>query len=389
MHSQGNAIDTKPFWFDSRFAIVTVFLITLLGSAIRFYNLDWQCLMVDEMVTREAAARSISDIVTWSLSVDYNPPLYYMLAHWSVQIFGDTNFAIRFPAAVCGTLTIPLMFLLGKNYFGSWENPRGYLLGYSMAAVSAVMFPFTYYSQNARAYSLAVMFFVCFLIFWIQTYHSGFTPIRIFGIGGSIACCLMSHYYAGLPIVILMLWLLWWHRGFGKENEMWLYSIATALLILLPSVMKFDIAQFSSRTNHGIFNVLWNTPGIIAATVTNEMLCWSLIVIVPLSIYCVYRYRKEEPAITPLAVTALLIPFALLPMSTVTAVMPRYAIFATPIFILLACYPVASYADAHLKDNGQKIALMVLLVLVVAALNFGSIYQQLTYSLCVHMATVL
>jgi len=108
--------------------------LTLLGLILRLYQLDWQCLMVDETVTLMIAAKTTSEIFVWSMQVDCNPPLYYLLAHWSTLLFGIiSDFAIRFPSVILGTLAIPISYLVGKEI-------RNTTLGLLSATIISFMF---------------------------------------------------------------------------------------------------------------------------------------------------------------------------------------------------------------------------------------------------------
>ena len=364
---------------DKRCIFPIVALMTIAGFCLRLYHLDWQCLKVDEIVTQTAALMPAADIVRWALSVDYNPPLYYLAAHYSSLLFGGaTAFAIRFPALLCSTALIPLSYLLGKEM-------KDTSLGYLMAGIATFLFPYFYYAQDARAYPMVLMFFAIFLVLYIRAWNCGFDTAGIFLTGTSIAGCIWTHYYVALPIAILIAFLV--HRFIGNPKQMGrtFISLLVAVALLLPLAAAFDVSQFGSRTNHAVFNVLWNTPALIAMTVTNEMLCWSWIVLIPLALYAIWKYRKEESIFTSLSTAIAISTLFLIPMAHFTAVMPRYALVSTPMILLLALYPVSIWVESQ-KSIEKKFATIALFLLVILAFNFGSIYQWLTFSICPLMA---
>lgn len=372
-------METRDAYNNPLYIFIIVGLMTIAGFFLRLYNLDWQCLKVDEIVTQTAALMSTQQIMHWALTVDYNPPLYYLAAHYSSLVFGGaTAFAIRFPAMLCSTALIPLSYLLGKEL-------KDVSLGYLMAGVSIFLFPYFYYAQDARAYPMVLMFFVVFLYFYVGSWYNGLNTVRIIGIGGSIACCIWSHYYVVLPIAILLASMLYQFRRNPRElyNSALAFIVATGLMF--PLITAFDILQFSSRTNHMVFNVLWNTPSLIALTVTNEMLCWSWIVLVPLAIYSIWKYRKEESVFIPLVVAIVISTLFLIPMARFTAVMPRYALVSTPMILLIALYPVSVWVEKQ-KITEKKFAAIALFLMLIFVFNFGSIYQWLTFSIYPLMA---
>ena len=82
------------------------------------------------------------------------------LSHWilwaSLQLFGDSETAVRLPSALSGVAAIVLMYLLGAHLFGVG-------VGLAAAAVTAIS-PFALsYAQDARMYSLLL-----FLSVWIM-----------------------------------------------------------------------------------------------------------------------------------------------------------------------------------------------------------------------------
>ena len=349
--------------------LIAVAILTIAGFVFRMYRLDWQCLMVDEMTTSNFAVNSTQWIIRYSLSSDYNPPLYYLVAHYSEMLFGITRFAVRFPAVIFGTLSIPAIYFLGKEV-------RGTTLGLLSASLVSFMFPFFYYSQNARAYSLVMLGFIGVAYFFVKMYNGDRSWSTIAGISLYIALCFWTHYYALIPVAILFGALVW------KD---WKSTIKPAILtgiLMAPMAVLFDLHQLVSRTDHDTFNVMWNTPAFTAIAVTNEMLCWSWIVLVPLAAYTLYKCRNGILKI--FAVAGIITPLFLVGMAQFTAVMPRYAVLVSPLIIIVAMYSVADYID---KQNhlDKKVAVFLLVVFIVFILNYGSIVEWTTFSVCPFM----
>jgi hypothetical protein len=81
-----------------------------------------------------------------------NMALYYLVLRLVVDVSGPNVAVERLPSLVCGTATIPVVFLLGRRLVGQRT-------GTVAAAVFAVSLPLTFWEQTARAYAMA-MFFV-------------------------------------------------------------------------------------------------------------------------------------------------------------------------------------------------------------------------------------
>src|SRR3989338_6749995 len=60
---------------------------------------------------------------SWPLSIqsfnDYKPPVYTYLLIPVLKVFGNTDFAVRFPSALAGTLTVLVTYFLVKELFNS------------------------------------------------------------------------------------------------------------------------------------------------------------------------------------------------------------------------------------------------------------------------------
>jgi len=100
----------------SLFIILTgaVLFIPFLG---RVHLFDW-----DEINFAESAREMLVTGNYARVQIDFQPfwekpPLYFWLQTLSMKLFGVNEFAARFPNAVCGILTLSLLFFFGKKYF--------------------------------------------------------------------------------------------------------------------------------------------------------------------------------------------------------------------------------------------------------------------------------
>ena len=127
-------------------ALCLVLLIATFGFVLRFYHLGNESLWIDETLTLIFSRQSLASLWAPSGEADLTPPLWYTLQKaWLV--FGESEFALRTPAALAGVLAVPVMFAVGRLTSGY----RAGLLASLLLATSGVHL---YYSQEARAYSL-------------------------------------------------------------------------------------------------------------------------------------------------------------------------------------------------------------------------------------------
>ena len=94
--------------------------------------------------------RGLSGMLSHLSSSESTPPLYYVLVWAWTKVFGAGPIGFRSLSALAGTLTIPVMYAAGREI-----SPRVGLWAAALAAFNPAMF---YYSQEARAYALLILF---------------------------------------------------------------------------------------------------------------------------------------------------------------------------------------------------------------------------------------
>lgn len=174
--------------------------ILLLAAGLRFYGLEIQSLWVDELASVWFSdPDSLGRIVQLTRS-DVHPPGYYTVLHLAREVLGDEEWALRFPSAVAGVLSVLAMYLLGRRLYSKRE-------GLMAALFTAVFFAPVYYSQEARSYSLLLLFSVVSAYFWwgVMTRLRAGKRLPLLEAAGYIAaaviCCYL-HYF-GLFLVAL------------------------------------------------------------------------------------------------------------------------------------------------------------------------------------------
>ena len=95
-------------------ALAALLFIPFLGTVHLF---DW-----DEINFAESAREMIATGNYFSVQINYTrftekPPLFFWLQVLSMKVFGINDFAARFPNAVCGIVTLVVLFRIGKRVF--------------------------------------------------------------------------------------------------------------------------------------------------------------------------------------------------------------------------------------------------------------------------------
>ncbi|MEL7641704.1 MAG: glycosyltransferase family 39 protein [Solidesulfovibrio sp.] len=147
--------------------------VTLLGLGLRLFAVDVTGLWWDEFVTLGRAAWPLADLLPSlafqgpsDVSLDSSPPLFHLLVHASLALFGHNDVAVKLPSLVAGTLTIPAVWLLGRRLFSRTTGLAG-------AAITAVALFHIHYSREARPYALYLLCALLGLFFLLRAMDSG------------------------------------------------------------------------------------------------------------------------------------------------------------------------------------------------------------------------
>jgi len=152
--------------------LIAVVLITLVGGFLRFYKItqDPPSLNGDEisfgysaysvLLTGRDEYGKLLPLVFKSVG-DYKNPLPAYLMIPSIKLFGLTDFAVRFPNALMGTITIPVFFLFLKSVF---KSKKIALLGSFLLSISAWHIFYSRFAYEGIIASLFILLGVWFFI---------------------------------------------------------------------------------------------------------------------------------------------------------------------------------------------------------------------------------
>ncbi len=145
----------KRPWSNSLMRWMIV-LSVLLAFGLRLHNAEMFSFWTDEGLTPLRSGYTVAGILSNHVTIqegvtnDTHPPFFFLIIHFSRQLFGETDFAYRFPALLAGVLLVPLLAQVGRRMRGAW-------LGLVVAGLTAVNPLQIWYANEARMYTLAVL----------------------------------------------------------------------------------------------------------------------------------------------------------------------------------------------------------------------------------------
>jgi mannosyltransferase len=230
--------------------LVLLISITATGLFLRFSGLNVTPLTFGEMAVTSLSRLPIPHLQdAIENGPILHPPFYYWIQHFFLM-FGVTEFSIRFLPALCGTLSIPVTYLLGKEFHG---KDTGIL-----AAAIIAIFPYHIFcSQDGTPYSMMLLIILVSLVFFVHMIKTDSSACgACFGFFSGLASWVM-YYSVILTFSLLLFELVEWKMGFRKrfdENRALYMGIIFFLFVIisLPGLVH-DLKQIPGFMSfHGI-----------------------------------------------------------------------------------------------------------------------------------------
>jgi mannosyltransferase len=213
-------------------AAVAVVLVVAAGVVLRFVT--HSALWLDEALTVDRARLPLSQIAG-SVKHDGAPPLYYYLLHVWMQLFGQSNLAIRSLEGVIGVATLPVAWLAGNRFAGR-----------SVAWTTLVLLasaPFAvYYATEARMYGLIILLTGCGFLALHRALASP-RPGNLIAVAVVTAGLLYTQYWSLYLVAVVGLWLVfsaWRSRRRDRPAGLWkrpltaLAAVAGGCILFVP-----------------------------------------------------------------------------------------------------------------------------------------------------------
>lgn len=221
------AVNVKP--------LHVLVLLIVVGTFIRFHNLTYTGLWLDEITSMKGAAPNLTVSDVYENSKNDQPPLFYLTLYGWLKIFGNTDFAGRALACVFGILCIPAVYFLGKEL----KDER---VGLFAAFITTINWFHTDVSKEVRFYPLVFLLSALSYLFFIRSVkRSENISLERLGLFGALIIT-VNWFRADIyedtrlfPIAFLItalgfLLFLWLSKRSGAANLL-LYSVFTSLLL--------------------------------------------------------------------------------------------------------------------------------------------------------------
>ncbi len=209
-------------------------LLLWLAFALRLYNLDAFSFWTDEGLTPLRSGYPIAEILSNRIIIqegitkDTHPPLFYLIIHGTRQLFGESDFAFRYPSALAGVLLLPLLYQFGRRLDGRALG----LLATLLLAINPLQ---VWYAKEARMYTIFMLLAAAatYQLWRVLTRPNFWRPLLLYVLFASLT--VYTHYTAVFLFAAQSLFLVWllWQRGHKKLIlSMGLFAILVAIPVI-------------------------------------------------------------------------------------------------------------------------------------------------------------
>ncbi|MEG4009875.1 glycosyltransferase family 39 protein [Microcoleus sp. Pol11C1] len=242
-------LDSKPLWTDEFSTLVFS-----LGNSFRGVPLD-RAIDLSRLLQplQLNPGAGIADVLNHLLLESNHPPVYFMLAHWWMRLFGPTEDSLvwigRALPALLGVVSVPAIYFLGKFAFSSR------LVGQCAAAMMAVSPYGIYLAQEARHYTLGILLVIA-----------------------SLFCLALAakklQQRAPLPIWAVLLWVVVNCLGIAVHYFFALTLCAEAIALIAVIWQQFNgklAIDNSQQPNIWQFQILWRLFSVAMGTLAGGL----------------------------------------------------------------------------------------------------------------------
>lgn len=350
-------------------------VITWVAFLLRVTHLDTQSLWRDEVDVIRFSSGAIHHLIANLSGAGHNGPLFFLLLRPWRALTGDSEFALRYPSALLGTLAaVPLGYVLARQL--GFSRRAGLLLAILLTTSSYLV----WYGQEAKMYTwLLAVVTLAFIAYLKALTGSQARWWIVFVASTSISFYL--HILSPLMLVVYACVALLHHAHWRRRWRAWLISMACLTLPYVPlAVWQIDL--FVDGYTRGLpFTPFHRQFSVLLQLYTSGTLGFlGLIAVIPFAFlfYCglfLPARRDKVENLTPtkrllLAAWVFLPPLMVYVVSLRAPVFEhRYLIYITPAFYLITVLGLILLRPYSRLIAGLCLGLML-------SINLMNIWQQ-------------
>ncbi|MEI6060298.1 MAG: glycosyltransferase family 39 protein [Bacteroidota bacterium] len=343
---------------------IPIFLVAI-NFVLKIIYLDKMSIANDEPFSIYIAQMDVFSIVS-QLSKGNNPPLFEIILHYWISIFGISAFATRFLPFIFSVITVVYIYKIGISFFN-----------HKIAIISSLIFTFStyhiYFSHETRVYSLFALLTTISMYSYLSLVKNRSSKPNLAALTLANILLCYSHFFGiFIPIIQIVSCLIL--RDIRKKI---LKNYMISLLVLFISYIPYTrilILRFLDSTINGtwipavtfgdLYTMLWRFSNTPVTTVV-------YISIIGIAFVKLMLNRSDKPTVyTKIIIVWFLLPYFLMFISSL-----KYLPFNVPIFfdryvifISIGFYLVVAISIFYvIKPFKQKKYLLFLPIIIAIA----------------------
>ena len=387
-------INTLILKFKSRTDLQLLTIIILIGMVFRLYQLGFENIWLDEAFSIGVAKRSIETII-FSKQDFANPPLFCAILHFFIK-YNDSEFIVRLPSAIFGTVSIFLIYVLGRYLFSIKEGLiSAFLLSISIIHIN--------YSQETRSYALMVFLTLMTIIFFYKAYTQNNKNAWV-GFTLSAILLIYTHFFGFFVMIAISCF--YFINEFDtskykfKSSLKHKYVITSSIVFLLATypIITWVLQEIGYSTGHKTWGMAQD--GFFSTILTNfssHSSPLTILFFVLLIFGLIASFIHAKKPLSLLAVWLFLPLTAGYFLAGTMPFQPRYLLFTLPAFLILISrgitgiasfiMPIESknikkkskeYTKKEKHKNQMSINIIILIIVIITLLSYGPLHANYT-----------
>lgn len=334
--------------------LIIMVIVMAFAAGIRLWKLGEWSFWADEVFSIQVAQKLPNEIPV--------NPIMYMMVRFFTNTFGLSEWSARIGPCIVGILSVPLLYLLVKRMFNA-------KVGVIFCAFLVIHPWHIYWSQNARAYSLAFLFgglaaFAFYLS--LERDNVGFMVLSVIttllAIFSQPQSAVLIFAFAGYVVLLVFVGI---PKGFNERNLITFFApfILSLFLLISPSIRGYlvsgwGVSQLGRDPLYILFTLVYclGIPISVAAFIG--------------SIHSLVYMSRSGLFLICYAVIPL---FILLIVSLFQNVYGYYLFFTVPAYLLLAAFCAAELMESASRKS-RILPAAVILIVIVGALSQDYMY---------------
>lgn len=301
---------------------------------------------MDEPFTIFFAQADLADIFRM-LPGENNPPLYFLLLHFWIKIFGISAVSVRFLPLVFSVVTAIVLFRIGQRFFSV-----------KMGIVAALLFTFSNYqmvfAHEARVYSLFALLTACsmYLFMRMRTQPGSVKMVLFYTL---VNILLVYSHFFGFLVIGTQLFTLLVLRDYRKTILKQVLISTLLILISFTPYLSIILSRFAYSTATGtwvssavvsdLYTMLWRYSNAPVPTV--------LFILLLVCGFIIFQIRQQRKPTTGSPESKLLLIWFLVPYLFMFLISFKIPVFLDryTVFISIGYYLVIAMAIESIFRN--------------------------------------